>query len=302
MSAMDGLTILDEQPETTQPDTDDAIETRSRFDHAREITGPLDLELGQDVDRFLDAVLDELDKPYNTGPARLIDRLRPGELDDVTMAALLVFPDETLCFVGSDPTARDSIPLFAYFIERGHPLPPPDDARDAIDLLKPPGVLDAREDGVDVARQGEWFLIPSNQVPVGSVFKPGVNKRPFGASPLANHVPREYAFGVQDAEFMQRFRELAPSAGESIQTPAEALEWIHRQQGFIEAVDVDVGHDIPAWEAVQEIAGTILVRGTLRHRENDHYVENVGEEWHEAETHDVDVFTADEFIERVRID
>jgi len=46
----------------------------------------------------------------------------------------------------------------------------------------------------------------------------------------------------------------------------------------------------------------VLIRGTLRHRDDDHYVENVGEDWHRALTHDMDVYTGDDYVDRVRID
>lgn len=54
--------------------------------------------------------------------------------------------------------------------------------------------------------------------------------------------------------------------------------------------------------AVQDLAGDILVRGILRRRENDHFVEDIGEAWHTDETHDMDVYTGDGLIDRVVLD
>lgn len=59
---------------------------------------------------------------------------------------------------------------------------------------------------------------------------------------------------------------------------------------------------IPEWDAIREIADEIFVRGTLRHRDRDHYVEHLEDQWHEAQTHDVDVFTGDDVIDRVVVD
>ena len=74
------------------------------------------------------------------------------------------------------------------------------------------------------------------------------------------------------------------------------VDWVHRQHQRVPTPEY-----VPEWDELQDLAGEILVRGTLRHRENDHFVERLGETWHVAETHDMDVYTADEF-DRVFLD
>lgn len=221
---------------------------------------------------------------------RLVDELDADSTGDVNLAALFALPDESLLFVGSDPTAKDTAPLFGFLVEPFAPIPAPTSAQDALDLLRPGQVREAFEDGSEPDRQGEWWLLPTRKVPVGKTFEPGVNTRPFGASPLANHVPREWGMTVPADDFMNRVRERVDELPSSITTPPEVVKWVHRQHQRVPTPEY-----VPEWDEVQDLAGEILVRGTLRHRENDHFVENLGETWHVAETHDMDVYTADEF-------
>lgn len=230
------------------------------------------------------------------GDLRRVDELDASATDDVDLAVLFALPDESLLFVGSDPTARDTAPLFGFVVEPVAPIPAPATAQEALDLLRPGQVREAFDAGVEPDRQGEWWLLPTRKVPVGATFDPGVNSRPFGASPLANHVPREWGMTVAPDEFMTCVRERVPELPASIETPPEVIEWTHRQHQKIPTPE-----HVLKWEDVQELAGDILVRGTLRHRENDHFVENLGEQWHVAKTHGMDVYTADEF-DRVVLD
>lgn len=178
MSATEQLTIATEQPadrETVQP--------ASLYETAEAIDGPLDLELDRRPARFVRGVLRELGNDFGDHPspeeaARLVEPESLRGDDDADDAALLAFPDESLVFVGRDPTAPESI-------------------------VEPP----------------------------------------------------------------------------------EANDWLYRRRFNEDAVELPDG--VPEWADFQAIAGDVLVRGTLRHRENDHYVENVGEQWHEAITHDV---------------
>lgn len=225
---------------------------------------------------------------------RLVDQLDESKTDDVDLAALFALPDESLLFVGEDPTAKDTQPLFGFLVEPFEPVPAPTSAQDALDLLRPGQVRDAFEQGDEPDRQGEWWLLPTRQVPVGETFEPGVNSRPFGASPLANHVPREWGMTTKPDEFMTRVREEF-ELPESITTPPEVVDWVHRQHQRVPTPE-----GVPEWAELQTIAGDILVRGTLRHREDEHFVEEL-DSWHLAETHDMEVWTADEF-DRVRLD
>lgn len=242
---------------------------------------------------FISAVCRETGIEGDSSDVRLVDEL--ADPVDTDFGLLLVFPDETLMFVGSDPTAKDSIPWFAYTIERSQPMPAPDTAKDALDRLKTPSVRDAEhEDNFLPPRHGEWWLLPCSLVPGGTVFNPGVSSKPYGPSPLGNHVPREYAFAVSDAEFMDRARSEAEIPS-SIDSPPELIEWANRQ--------IKKPHeDKIRWADVRSWADEMLVKGTLRHRENDHFVENLGDVWHTAETHDIEVYTGDDMASRVHID
>lgn len=245
--------------------------------------------------RFISAVLDKVDRDYTAADARLVDEMESPEVD---FGLLLAYPDESLMFVGSDPTANDAIPWFAFVIEPMAPIPTPKGATDALDLLKPESVKQAvYQDDYLPDRHGEWWLLPTTMVPVGDVLKPGVSSQPYGPSPLGNHVPREYAFGVSNAEFMRRFSENVDAAPDSLGTVPEVIEWTWRQQQKVNPPD-----GIPDWADIRAWAREVLVRGTVRHRENDHFVENLGEQWHKATTHDIRVYTGDEVATNVHLD
>lgn len=292
--------------QTEEPQTVEDVEVRqtSSYAHAEELDPWSEYQdvpevRDDDVDRFIRELSTELGKQELRNAIRRVDSLDVDETDDVDLAELLVFPDESLLFIGSDPTARDAIPLFGFIVEAFAPIPKPTTAEDALDLLRPEEIRAAFEDDVEdePARQGEWWLLPTLKVPVGTVFKPGVKARPFGPSPLGNHVPREWGMTVSDDAFMAGVRELVDELPASIDTPPEVVEWADRQLR-----KVPVPEYAPTWEEIQELAGDILVRGTLRHRENDHFVEHLGETWHTAQTHDMDVYTGDDYLERVVLD
>lgn len=249
------------------------------------------------VDRFVRALADELGKGELVTDVCLLDSLDVDQTNDVDLADLMVLPDESLMFIGSDPTTRDASPLFGFIIEPTAPIPAPTTAQDALDLLRPEDVRAAFQDEDEPARQGEWWLLPTQKVPVGSTFTPGVNSRPFGPSPLDNHVPREWGMTTPDVDFMMNVERLVEELPDSITTPPEVIEWLHRQHRRVPTPEY-----VPEWQEIQDIAGEILVRGTLRHRENDHFVEQLGDTWHTVETHDMDVYTADSVIDRVVLD
>jgi hypothetical protein len=204
-------------------------------------------------------------------------------------------------FVGKDPTTTDeTLPWYAFTIEPMEPVPAPETAQDALDLLKPPEVRDIiNQDDWIPDRHGEWWLLPTQMVPLSDVFKPGVASQPYGPSPLGNHVPREYAFTEPADVFIQQFNEHVDSAPTTIETPPEVIEWSFRQQNKHPDVRPD---DTPDWADIREWAGDVLVKGTIRHRENDHYIEDCGDVWHKAITHRMEVYTADALGEGVHLD
>lgn len=245
--------------------------------------------------RFLSGVLEEVDREDLLEESRLLDHVSASEAADridsprgleadVRSSYLLALPDESILFLGQDPTARFG-GLFSYVLGRGSPFPEPRSIEEALDLLRPGQVRDAFEDGDTPARQGEWWLIPTRAIPVGRTFQPGISRRPYGPGPLGNHVPTEWGLGVSASAFVDRFHDRYPRAPSSLGTPLEIFSWLDRHGGLGYAPDE---------EALQDLAGTIFVRGTLKHREADHYDEPIGEEWHKAVTHDVDVYTGDD--------
>lgn len=256
---------------------------------------PFDLEGfdGRRLPTFVEEVADAEEIAYEShADARLVHR--QDWLDDPDYGSdyglLLVWPDETLMFVGSDPTASGA-PWFAYTVDPLAPVAAPETARDALDRLKPPAVRDVvHEEGFVPRRQGEWWLRPTPIRPTGTTFRPGTSSRPFGPSPLGSHVPTEWGMSVRDDTFVERAHD-AVDVPASRQTPPEVIEWAIRR---IEREEL-------TWHDVREWAGDILVRGTLRHRDHDHAIEDVGDQWHIAETHELEVYTADD-IEGVHLD
>jgi len=251
------------------------------------------------VRRFARAVFSRLEKDVDVDSARVVDTITPSK--DIDDGMLLAFPDESLLFLGKDPTTTDeTFPWYGFTIEPNEPVPAPDTAQDALDLLKPIEVQQVVEDEHWIPnRHGEWWLLPTALVPGGSTFTPGVQSRPYGPSPLGNHVPREWAFTVTDKTFMERFRENVDSAPNSIKSVPEAIQWSYRQQNKPCNIRPD---DAPLWADIRDWGGDVLVKGTLRHRENDHFLENCHERWHKATTHRMEVYTADDVGDRVHLD
>lgn len=295
----------DPTTETTTTTIDDTAvaDRRSLYEEAENIE-PLDVSIDARAARFVDGVLEAVDRLNDIGGRpniHRVDRLDPGATDDADLGELLVLPDETILFVGRDPTTKEhqTSPLYGYLIEPTEPLPAPRTAQEALSLLRPPDVQRiVDEDGEVPTRQGEWFLVPTGGTPVGSTFHPGVNERPYGPSPLGNHVPREYGFGVRDSLVLDRLHDRLDVPA-SVATIPEVIRWLDRQPDW----SGENAPPRPGWEDLREAAEEVYVRGTLRHRQNEHYVENAGERWHRAYTHDIDVYTGDDVgVGAVRLD
>lgn len=240
---------------------------------------------GEDaVEAFVEGVLEAEGRAYDVDEVRLVeDGSSLAMSDDVEAPALLVLPDEALLFVGADPTSTArTFPLFAFTVERTAPVPTPTTAEEALDLLKPGVVREAIDEREVVSRQGEWFLVSTDRVPIGRTWSPGRE----GASPLGNHVPTEYGFAVDEALFVERFHEAVPSAPSSLRSVPEILEAVRGWN--------DSTLDRPSYDLVQEIGETVFVRGSVRHRHRDHGNLDAGGRWREAHTHDVDVYTGDD--------
>jgi len=280
------------EEELSNPTTEELPDVGGQYEQAT----PFDLADfdGQRLPAFIEEVASEERVRHDShADARLLHR--SDWLDDPDYGSdyglLLVWPDETLMFVGSDPTASGP-PWFAYTISPFEPMPAPEDAQAALDRLKPPAVRDVvHEEGFVPKRQGEWWLRPTKMQPF-ETFRPGVSSRPFGPSPLGSHVPTEWGMSVAGDVFVESAHNADVGVPESVGTAPEVVEWAVRQ---INKPNSDlIWHDVRQW------ADDILVRGTIRHREGDHPVESVAE-WHLAETHNLEVYTADD-IEGVHLD
>jgi len=290
----DALTVAEDTEQTQTRVQDPAqVQQQSHYEHAESFALA---DYGYPVPGFVNELLDELGKDLAPEDAKLVDRVDPSK--DIDDGMLVAYPDESLMFLGKDPTAKETMGWYAFTIEPMEPMPAPDSAQEALDLLKPPEVKDtiATEDWIP-NRHGEWWLLPTQMVPAGTVHKPGVKNTPYGPSPLGNHVPREYAFTVGDDEFMQAFSEGVDSAPNSIKTAPEALEWAFRQ-----TQKASPPVDAPSWADIRNWAGDVLVKGTIRHRDDDHYIEDCGDVWHKAVTHRVEVYTSDAIGEGVHLD
>lgn len=196
--------------------------------------------------------------------------------------ALLTHEDGPQVYVGWDSTARDD-ELFGFCPFDGTNGVPVPSATDALDLLTPNEADAAADSGLE--RQGEWYFVPTaprpdaSLVPKGTIQNPGVKSRPFGGSPLESHVPRDWKTGKPDLEFvMDVEQELGyPTTAGS---PQEIFDAIH-------AGELDMELD-----RARELADGIYVRGSIRHRENDHTM-LVLDDWRRAVTHDWSVLSVD---------
>jgi hypothetical protein len=292
------LTIADpDETDTAQADTQAVPQTdvRSHYDQAKSFALE---DYEYPVPGFVDELCSELGKDLHPEDAKLVDTVEPSS--DIDDGLLVAYPDESLMFIGLDPTAKDTMGWYAFTIEAMEPMPAPETAKEALDLLKPPEVQDIVEtENWTPNRHGEWWLLPAEIIPRGRVHKSGVKSRPYGPSPLGNHVPREYAFSKPDDEFVEAFKQNVESAPNSLKSPPEIIEWSFRQQNKKPSVRPD---DAPSWADIREWAGDVLVKGTIRHRDDDHYIEDCGEMWHKAVTHRVEVYTTDGIGEGVHLD
>nr|WP_317176135.1 hypothetical protein [Halovivax sp. KZCA124] len=90
-------------------------------------------------------------------------------------------------------------------------------------------------------------LDPPGDEPAGLVQKPGVGARPFGPSPLKNHVPRDWATSIPDDVFIERVRD-----------------------------ECEIPDHTPTFDEIRDLAGSIYVRGSVRYRRREHYLDNIG--------------------------
>lgn len=285
MAVAQSVQVLDQassaqQPPSPQPMADrrgGLYDTATSFDESAALTW--------DYRSFLNSVIDEaqvgerdLETAREVGHAAVLDDATYGARE----ARLLVWPDETLLFTATDPTAT-GLGWFAYTIGGVEPVPAPESVEAALDRLKPTSVQDLKRehDGVP-PRHGEWWLEPTAKMPLAGPYNPSL-QGDMGASPLGSHVPKAWGMTVEEQTFIDRAH--AAGVPESYQTSPEVMEWALRR----------VQRDDLEWKTVREWGDDVLVQGTLHHRDHDHAVETLDGGWYRATTHEIDVYTADEF-------
>ena len=208
---------------------------------------------------------------------------------------LLIYPDDTRVFVGRDDTASNS-GLFGYRVAPEDSLPMIDTVDEALDLLKPNRVAERLKDDSrsNPVRQGEWWFLSNCGEPRSQVFKGEVASRPYGASPLQNHVPRDYAFGATEDEIIAELTDRYEPFGDSVDSLAGLVEDITdpRHASDLDSyLQEDAGFSIR--DMRREVFQGVYVRGTVRHRSGEHEMLSLGEEWHLALTHPLSVRSAD---------
>lgn len=101
-------------------------------------------------------------------------------------------------------------------------------------------------------------------------------------SPLDSHIPRDWRTEVSQIEFKSRIRDRIGDSDKILDTLG--IAW--NPQDVVDAI-YDDRLDL-TMEDVREAAGGIYVRGSVRHRENEHRM-TAFEDWRTATTHDQDV-------------
>lgn len=266
------------------------------------------------------------EETFVEGPEFMRGVVGADKLDDPEeRGVLLTHKTGVQVYVGRDSTSWDDFELFGFVPFDGENGVPAPSAEDALDLLRPNEAAVADESAVE--RQGEWFLVPTEDDPEGTIQKPGVASKEWrygtdrvgrfetrhdaigavakeagarwidlvepervypSGSPLDNHLPRDWKTGVDDDTFASRVWrysggvwdiDLFPSA------PQDVLDYIFENEGeFNDPQEV--------YADIREMAEGIYVRGTLRHRDNEHGMVQA-DDWRRATTHEWDVMTQD---------
>jgi hypothetical protein len=234
---------------------------------------------------------------------RSTNEMHPMRIVDVQSddgGKLITYKNGNQLFYGHDTTAHGS-GRFGFVIDEEAPVPEPERA---LDLLLPKAVRRAQADGAEIPRQGEWFFVPEEYATKernGSLNKPGVAERPYGASPLDSHVPRDWAPVNADSDVIENFREHDDVEFTGSYDLDDVLESPQHVVAFYDTGRMHYESSL-TWNQLQrEILGGVWLRGTVRHDDRDHYVENLGDEWHLAVTHDYEVVTQDD-VGTVRVD
>lgn len=276
----------DDSGEVEVYDYDWFIEIPFRF-VGEVLTMQTDLDLA-DEDSALRIGRDE--ETFVEGPDFMREVVAADILDDDTERGVLLTHDSGVqVYIGYDSTAYGDSEVFGFVPFDGEKGVPAPSASDALDLLRPNRAAAAEESNVE--RQGEWFLVPTAEEAEGTIQKPGLDAKPYGGSPLDNHVPRDWRTVVDDDTFVRRFMEAMedPFGGQVPETPQDCVDLLN--EGAVNTIEYD---------DLIEMAEGVQVRGTLRHRENEHRMAKA-EEWRQATTHDWEVITVEDSDTSMRV-
>lgn len=255
-------------------------ESTSRQSPKREI---LVERISDYAETFLEAVAKEADPDAEIKEYRYIDVVECNH----GLQFLAGYPDGTQILVARDETSKNS-GFFSIVLEENSGVKT---VADALETLKPDSVKVAeRTEDIQVRRQGEWWFVEANEEPAFSV-SGELGVKPFGYSPMDTHVAKEYGFGlkrdellrelslyISDGECKQVFDNV-PRCFDSIRN--RDILWEGNWSGRFPEFD---------WDRIESICEGIYVRGTVRHRNREHYMLDLEDNWYQAFTHDATVY------------
>lgn len=206
---------------------------------------------------------------------------------ETTDGTLVDFPEGQV-YIGTDDTQHDSSTRFAFYVED-----PVDDPAEALALLRPDGISDSAK------RQGEWFFDPVEIEAQNPILKglsytdtewdvshtpiraiTGVDKISYGSPPEGSEIHPEQPIAKLPDGTRVLYRRVDKQDFISMEYKNTMYRQLNRM-GSHEARDL----------LFQD--GKLYVRGTVRHKRNEHRVLNLGETWHRAKTHNYTVMTGD---------
>ncbi|MFB6237020.1 MAG: hypothetical protein ABEH81_01480 [Halopenitus sp.] len=243
-------------------------------------------------------------------PIDFIETLAPGHatIRDVYAVhrnndgILVRFSDsEEDVFVGQDETQHDAT-WFGFTVEGVHT------PEEALHTLKPSSVYAAEQEGLDVKRQGEWWLIPTEpeaQYPIRKCLNVPNRKHDWNVPNFSymdidgehNSLPKYCPeCGCDDLQIHERAPIFecpgcAYRASYDSDLALDSLISSDLRDRYANARN-ELGSHTPR-DLMLDDEDNIYVRGTFRHTPNEHYMLSLGDSWHRAVTHDHAVRTSD---------
>lgn len=227
-----------------------------------------DLELSQYAEVFLEALEDEAEVLTPESKAVL-----DSEVNEKGDQFLLKYSCGSKIFMGRDETAKRSGLFAVIFSDEWYDPVGTESVGNVLRMLKPVSVRIAESDGLDVRRQGEWWFVESQDCSPVFTLSGGLGSKPYNGSPMGSHVAREYGFGVEKEVIRENLVDKVDD-GARLSVGGLLDEFSH------------VWYDS---DRLMEMFEPFFVRGTVRHRRNEHSMLSLGDGWYRALTHSVDV-------------